>query len=171
MSRRGWLGLANYLPQVAAAAIVIVLGVLAGSFARIAVTQAASSAEVEFAAPLGSLAQIAIIAISGVVAVDQLGLEISFLVIAVSIALAAGLGGAALAFGLGAQTTVSNIVATHYLAQTYRVGQRVRVGDHEGRIAEMLPTAVILETGDGRVHVPAKEFSEQISTLVSDQAT
>ena len=108
----------------------------------------------------------AVIGVTGVVAVDQLGIEVSFLVIAVSIALAASLGAAALAFGLGARTAVSNIIATHYLARTYEVGQRVRVGEHEGRIAEISPTAVILETGEGRVHIPAKEFSEQISTLI-----
>ena len=162
------LGLAGYLPQVLAAAVVVVLGVLAGGLARIVVTEAASSARVQYAGALGRVAQVAIIAVSAVVAVDQLGLEVTFLVIAVSIALAASLGGAALAFGLGAQTAVSNIVATHYLAQSYQIGQRIRVGDHEGSIAEIAPTAVVLETADGRVHIPAKAFSEQTTTLIAD---
>ena len=159
-------GLAAYLPQVFAAALVVVLGLLAGSVARIAIAQAASTAGLDHAAALGRVVQMAVIGVTGVVAVDQLGIEVSFLVIAVSIALAASLGAAALAFGLGARTAVSNIIATHYLARTYEVGQRVRVGEHEGRIAEISPTAVILETGEGRVHIPAKEFSEQISTLI-----
>ena len=162
------LGLAQYLPQVLAAVIVVVLGVLAGGLSRIVVAEAASSARVEYAGALGRLAQVAIIAVSAVVAVDQLGFEVTFLVIAVSIALAASLGGAALAFGLGAQTAVSNIVATHYLAQSYQVGQRIRVGEHEGRIVEIAPTAVVLETTDGRVHIPAKAFSEQTTTLIED---
>lgn len=162
------LGLAQYLPQVLAAVIVVVLGVLAGGLARIVVAEAASSARVEYAGALGRVAQVGIIAVSAVVAVDQLGFEVTFLVIAVSIALAASLGGAALAFGLGAQTAVSNIVATHYLAQSYQVGQRVRVGEHEGRIVEIAPTAVVLETVDGRVHIPAKAFSEQTTTLIED---
>ena len=37
---------------------------------------------------------------------------------------------------------VSNIVAAHYLSQAYRVGQRIQVGDHEGRIVEIAPTLV-----------------------------
>lgn len=159
-------GLATYLPQVFAAALVVVLGLLAGSVARIGIGQAASTAGLDHAAALGRVVQMAVIGVTGVVAVDQLGIDVSFLVIAVSIALAASLGAAALAFGLGARTAVSNIIATHYLARTYEVGQRVRVGEHEGRIAEISPTAVILETGEGRVHIPAKEFSEQISTLI-----
>ncbi len=160
------LGLAGYLPQVFAAALVMVLGLLAGSVFGIAVAQGASTAGLEYAAPFGRMVQLGVIGVSAVVAVDQLGIEVSFLVIAVSIALAASLGGAALAFGLGARTAVSNIIATHYLARTYEVGQRVGVGDHEGRIAEIGPTAVTLETAGGRAHIPAKEFSEQISTLI-----
>lgn len=162
------LGLAQYLPRVLAAAIVVVVGVLAGGLARIVATEAAASAHVDRAGALGRLAQVVIVAVSAVVAVDQIGFEVTFLVIAVSIALAAGLGAAALAFGLGARTVVSNIVATHYLAQTYQPGQRIRVGDDEGRIAEIAPIAVVLETADGRVHIPAKAFTEQTTTLISD---
>ena len=162
------LGLANYLPQVFAAALVMVLGLLAGSVARIAVARAASTAGLDYAAPLGRLVQVVVIGITAIVAVDQLGLEVSVLVIAVSIALAASLGGAALAFGLGARTAVSNIIATHYLARTYDVGQVVRVGDHQGEIVAIAPTAVVLETPEGRVHIPAKEFSERISTLIEE---
>ena len=161
------LGLADYLPQFLAAALLIVLGVLAGSFARTAVTQLVSSANVEYAATYGRVAQVAIIGVAAVIAVDQLGLQVGFLVIAVSIALAASLGSAALAFGLGAQTAVSNILATHYLSRTYEVGHRVRVAEHEGLIVEITPTSVILETADGRVSVPSKEFAERSSTLVT----
>lgn len=159
-------GLATYLPQLFASALVLVLGLLAGSVARIGIAQAASTAGLDHAAALGRLVQMAVIGVTAVIAVDQLGIEVSFLVIAVSIVLAASLGGAALAFGLGARTAVSNIIATHYLARTYEAGQLVRVAGREGRIAEISPTAVILETAEGRVHIPAKEFSEQISTLI-----
>lgn len=161
------LSLANYLPQILTASLVIVVGVLAGGFARAAVIQVASSADIEYATAYGRLVQAAIIAVAAVVAVDQLGLQVGFLVIAVSIALAASLGAAALAFGLGAQTSVKNILATHYLAQTYEVGHRVRVAGHEGLIAAITPTAVVLETAAGRVSIPSQAFAEESSTLVA----
>ena len=162
------LGLAEYLPQVLAAAVVMALGVFAGGLARIVVTEAASSARVGHAGSLGRVTQVVIIAVSAVVAVDQLVFEVTFLVTAVAIALAASLGGAALAFGLGARTAVSSIVATHYLAQTYQVGQHIRIGDHEGRIAAIAPTAVVLETAAGRVHIPATAFTEQATTVIEE---
>lgn len=160
------LGLANYLPQVVAAAAVLLLGVITGNFARRFVSGAADTADVVYSAALGRAAHITIVSVSAVIAVDQLGVEVTFLVITVAIVLAAGLGSAALAFGLGAQTAVRNIVATHYLAGRYQVGHRVRVGDVEGRVVEITPTAVILASLEGEVMVPAKEFSEQTSVLV-----
>lgn len=161
------LGLADYLPQVLTATLLLVIGVLAGGFARTAVHQLVETANVEYATAYGRLAQVAVITVAAVIAVDQLGLQVTFLVIAVSIVLAASLGAAALAFGLGAQTSVSNILATHYLARTYQVGHRVSVAGHEGLIEEINPTTVVLETGDGRVSIPSKEFAEQSSTLMT----
>ena len=73
------LGLAGYLPQVFAAALVMVLGLLAGSVLRIAVAQGASTAGLEYAAPFGRMVQLGVIGVSAVVAVDQLGIEVSFL--------------------------------------------------------------------------------------------
>jgi small-conductance mechanosensitive channel len=76
----------------------------------------------------------------------------------------------ALAVGLGARSEVSNIIAVHYLSRAYAVGQRVRIGEADGRIVEIGLTGVALETSRGRLHVPAKEFSEQVSCLVAEEA-
>jgi len=48
------------------------------------------------------------------------------------------------------------------------VGQRIRVGEVQGRIAQIKTTGVVIDTPDGRVFVPAKEFSETISVLLNE---
>jgi small-conductance mechanosensitive channel len=78
------------------------------------------------------------------------------------------LGGAALAFGLGARTAVGNIIGAHYVAQMYQVGQTVRVGEIEGRIVRTTAIAVVLDTPAGLVQVPARLFNEQPTTLISE---
>jgi hypothetical protein len=60
-------------------------------------------------------------------------------------------------------------MASHYLAKWYRVGHVVRIGEHEGRIAEILPSAIVLHTGDGKLYVPAGEFARGASLLVADE--
>jgi len=47
------------------------------------------------------------------------------------------------------------------------VGQRIRVAGHEGRILELTPHSVVLETEDGRVSVPGRVFSEEAVVLVA----
>jgi small-conductance mechanosensitive channel len=86
----------------------------------------------------------------------------------VAVIVGAGLAGAGLAFGLGARTAVSNIIASHYVSQAYRVGQTVRVGSVEGQIVQTTPTAVFIASPEGRVMVPANQFSETTSVLVTE---
>ena len=66
------------------------------------------------------------------------------------------------------KTFVGNIVAAYYVAQMYRPGQTIRVGEIEGRILRTTTTALILDTKVGQVHLPASVLSEQPSMLVPE---
>jgi small-conductance mechanosensitive channel len=165
-----WLAsLAGYLPHVLAATAIVLLGILSGLMLRVTVTAATRSAGFLYAQALGRAAQIAVVALAIVVAIEELGIQVTFLVVVAATVLGAALGGAALAFGLGARRSVSNLMASHYLAKWYRVGHVVRIGEHEGRIAEILPSAIVLHTGDGKLYVPAGEFARGASLLVADE--
>ena len=157
-----------YLPRVAATIVIVMLGLLLADLGRTGVTGAAASARIPAALTLGRIAQLAILLGTIVVSFEQLGIQTTFVVIVIAIVLAAMLGGAALAFGLGARTAVSNILAGYYLVRSYRVGQRVRIGEIEGRIVEITPTSVLVRTAQGHALVPAKEFSEHVSLLLAD---
>ena len=166
-----WLaGVSYYLPRVLVAVLIVFAGLLAGNLARDAIIGAAGATRLAYGGLLGKAAQSVILLIAIVTGVDQLGIESRFLTATITIVIAATIGGAALAFGLGSRTAVSNIIAAHYLRQIYRVGHMVRVGAVHGKIVEITATAVILENPDGRILVPAKEFSEGISVLTTGQS-
>ena len=163
-----WIsGVAAYLPRLLVGALIVILGLLAGGIAHTALAATAASAGFAYADALGRLAQAMIVMASVIVAFDQLGVAMTFLTVLAGIVTGALLGGAALAFGLGARTAVANIIAAHYLIKTYRVGHRVRIGEHEGRIVDITPTTVVIATAEGQAVVPAKEFSERASVLVT----
>ncbi len=161
-------GLARYLPNVLLAMLVLIGGVALGKMARANLATAAISSDLAGADLLGRLAQITILSIAGVVALDQIGLESTLLIVSLGVVVGAALAGLALAFGIGARTTVSNMLAAHSVNQTYEVGNRVRVGTFEGRIVEITRTTVILDTPDGRAVVPAKEFAEKPSMRLQE---
>jgi small-conductance mechanosensitive channel len=88
--------------------------------------------------------------------------------ICIAIVLAATAGGLALGFGLGARAKVSNLLAMRYVAETYRVGQMVRVGQVDGRIVKIGTASVVLDTPEGRAFVPASQFNELTSVLLRE---
>jgi small-conductance mechanosensitive channel len=162
-----WLsGVASYVPRIAVAMLIWGLGLIAGRAVRHVVTGAASSARMPAARRLGRLVEIAIWVGTSLVAVEQLGIEISFLKATLTVALAALLGGAAIAFGLGGQRVAANILSAHYVQKLYQVGQTIRLDGIEGRIARITETAVILESEEGEVAIPASAITEGRSLLV-----
>jgi hypothetical protein len=157
--------LALFVPRLLGAALIVVAGLVIGNVARGAVTAAASGTAL--ARTMGQLVRLVIIVTAGLIAVAEMGVDITLLTAMLSVALAALLGGFALAFGLGARTAISNIIGSHYLRQTYAVGQVIRVGEIEGTISALTSTAVIVQVPEGSVTIPAKQFGEGPSMLVT----
>jgi small-conductance mechanosensitive channel len=161
-----WLtGVAFFLPRIAAALLILFAGVLLANFARDAVRAASATANVAYGDALAQVVRSVLLSVAVLIAVNELGIDITILTVTLGVVLGATCGGVALAFGLGARTAVSNIIGSHYLRQIVRVGQTVRLGDVQGEVEAITPTAIVLKNGDGRVIVPAKEFNEAVSIL------
>jgi hypothetical protein len=159
--------LSVFVPRVLAAILIIVAGLVLGNVARGAVAAAAARAGTGVAPALGQVVRLGIFFAAALLAIAELGIDITLLTAILSVALAALLGGFAIAFGLGARTAISNIIGSHYLRQTFDVGQRIRLGDIEGTITALTPTAVVIQVPDGRMIVPAKQFGEMPALLVT----
>jgi hypothetical protein len=159
--------LARLLPQVLAGVLVVFVGVVFAELAHRGVANAATAAGVPYAEALARAVQISVIVVALVMGAHQAGIDSTFLMITLPVLLGALLGGAALAFGLGSRTAVSNIIASYQLTRLHEVGQRVRIAGLEGRIERVTPTAVVLDAADGRVVVPAKLFSEEVAVILA----
>lgn len=158
--------LSLFVPRVFAALLILVTGLLLGNLARGTITAAATGAGTTIGPGLGQAVRVAIIIAALLIAVTELGVDIGLLTALFSVAVAALLGGFALAFGLGARTAVGNIIGSHYVRQTFEIGQTARIGGIEGKIVELTATAVVLEVPEGRAIVPAGQFGEMPSTLL-----
>ena len=115
---------------------------------------------------LGRLARAVVLVFSAIIAASQIGIDVALLVNMVTIATAVLLGGAAIAFGIGAGDVAGNLIAAQQVRRSYRVGQRVAVDTHQGEILEITGSAVVLDTEQGRTMVPARLFNEQASILL-----
>jgi hypothetical protein len=160
-----WIdALLRMLPALLAAVLILFSGVVGASLLRSLVVRA--TRRLEYRAALGHAAQGLVLALAVVIALDLIGLDVSFLMLLVGVVLGAVAGALALAFGLGARTTVGNLLGARYLRRHVHLGDELRIGDIEGRVVELSVQDVVLETAEGRTVVPARWFSERPSTVL-----
>jgi len=166
-----WLGrLLDYLPTLAAGVLIVVAGyVLAGFAADLvrASTRRLASPQQE---ALARLAQGATLVASILIGADQIGIEVTWLAIFAAIIVGSLLFGVTIAVSLGARRYVSNLIGAHYLAQSFEIGQRVRVAGHEGRVLQFTPTSIVLETAEGRVSLPGRVYHDEPIVLLAGPA-
>ncbi|MBT8377668.1 MAG: mechanosensitive ion channel [Ignavibacteria bacterium] len=162
-----WLsGIVQYLPNILAAIIIVFVGIIGGKIVADIILSATIKSGVSYGNVLSRTVQYSILLFTILIAIDQIGIDIALVTIIVSVILGALLFGAALSFGLGAKTSVSNIIASYYVHNTYREGNTIKINNVEGTIVQITSTAVLIDTTDGQVSVPAKNFSELVSVLV-----
>lgn len=166
-----WLArLLDYVPTLAAGVLIIVVGYILAGFVGDLVRAAAPGLAPAQRNALARIAQGATLVMAVLVGADQVGIRVTWLAILAAIVLAALLGGVTLAVSLGARGYVSNLIGAHYLRQAFRVGERVRVAGFEGRILEVTPTSLVLETRDGRVSLPGRIYHEEPIVLLAGSA-
>lgn len=160
----------NNLPLYLVAALCVVGGVILGNYVRHRIQSTAQSSGMRQAEMLGTTLKVIIIIFSVITGLDQLGLDVSLFELILVIIIAAVVLSIALAFGLGAGPSLSNVISGRYVRKTYAVGQRININNFEGEILELLPTGVVLDTDTGRTFVPARMFDENASVLLDNAA-
>ncbi len=163
---KGFETILRYSPNVFAAILTIFIGTILGKFIAKTITEISTRVGFSNAEILGRIAQYLILLTAFIIAIDQVGIEVTLIINMLNIILASLLFGAAFAFALGAKTSVSNIIATYYIRKMYKIGDYIRMGEIEGTIIKIEGTAVVLEVEIGQYIIPAKEFNETKSLLL-----
>jgi len=108
-----------------------------------------------------------VIATALIIGLDQIGIDVALLVALAVVAFAAPVISLALAFGLGARRYAGNLIGARTARSHLSVGLRVRIGDVEGEVLEIMPTQIALNTDAGKVLVPAGYMDEQLVTIMA----
>jgi small-conductance mechanosensitive channel len=159
----------TFLPNIFIAALIIVGGTLFANGIRDRINSNGADIGLQQSEVLAGVVRFSIIILSVIVGLAQIGLDVGLLEQILTILIAAMAGSIALAFGLGAGSTVSNIISSKYVRKNYQVGQRIRIQKMEGRVLEILPGGVMLDTKSGRTFIPAKMFNEEASILLDNE--
>ena len=158
-------GLANYIPKIMIAILILILGIIAANFVRELITMTCSSAGITHGTMVAQAVYVAVVLLIVVTAIDALGIDTELLNNTIVILLAGLIGGAALSFGLGSRNAVANLIAAHYLSPVVRIGMTVKIGETQGTVVAVTPISVVVETREGRVIIPASQFSESTAVI------
>lgn len=165
-----WLfQLISYFPTLATGLLIIITGIIFGNVLRDLIATTLPPNSIIDRNVLSRTTQIIVFVTAIIIGVDQIGINVNFLIIISSIATGVLLGGLVLAFSLGAQTHVRDIIASKQIQNSYRLGQFIRIQEFEGRIVSILAQAVVLETKDGKVSIPSRLFFDEAVYLGEEE--
>ena len=137
-----------YLPNVIAATLVLLLGLLLARFIGNVVGSGAAVSEVPYSRQLGQAARVVMIVMVSIVAIEQLGIKTSifqWLLIASSTAVVFAM---AAAFAIGSKEVVGSILAGYYLRKSLRDGTSVEVQGRSGTLTRIGATDTLFQSGE-----------------------
>ena len=147
--------LAAFLPRLLGAALLLVLGLFLGQAARELI---AGPTGREVTPPrwrqLDRGVQAVIVALTVVVALSLVGIDLKWMTWLVLILVAVAGLAIALAFGVGFQGLARDLAAGFYLRAQLKAGQRLRVGEVEGKVLQLDMLYLVLQTAQGQLALP-----------------
>jgi len=167
----GWLErITVYLPNLLVAFAIILAGYLLGIYLReLVVRMSGSAGGTGSRLAVARFVQGFAIAVAAIVALDQIGIDVTLL-IALAVIVAASIGmtlGVSLA--LGARGHVSNLMGIRAARGRLSNGVTIRIDGVAGQVIEITNTEVVLETDEGTALLPGHLLSKQVTTILAPE--
>lgn len=162
----GWLNqIVAYLPNLLVGAAIIVAGYFISIVVGENVEATARSTRSGHGKLMGRLAQGAVFVTALTIGLDQVGVDVGFLVALFAVSIGAIFVGFSLAFGLGARDYAANLIGARAAQRSLQAGAVIRIGEVEGQVLEITPTQIAIDTEGGRKLVPAR-LAEECGYLI-----
>ena len=163
--------LVGYLPNVLAAALILLLGSLIAQVVGEALREMTTRAGVAAGPALGQVVRYTLLIFAIILALGQLGIQTDLLIIAASSLLIATSLALALAFGIGSRDLARNIMAGFHAKESFEAGQRLNVRGHSGELLSIGAVKSLIKTGNGTVSLPNSVLmEEEVTVLQSGEA-
>ena len=137
-----------YIPRVLVAGVIVVIGLLVASFFRGVIATSADRVGVSYAEQLANGCYYVMGLMVFMAAFKHLQLDFDLMNYAILIVFGGLALGFGLALGLGGRDVMAGILAGYYVRQRLQSGDHVTIGQMEGTVREVGPTATIIETDE-----------------------
>ncbi len=151
-----------YLPHVFGAFLILIIALYLAKIIKDGLASASTSLNIAYAGALSSVLEILIVGFGIVMALTELGLDMTIFTANITIIISGIVLAMALSLGLGSRSIMSNVLARYYIAQLFHVGDPVSVGGHKGTIIKITPVSVVITTDDEEtLHIPNERIIEE----------
>jgi small-conductance mechanosensitive channel len=161
--------LVGYLPNVLAAALILLLGSLVAQVTGDALGKMTTQAGVATGSALGQIVRYTLLVFTIILALGQLGIQTDLLTIAASALVVATTLALALAFGFGSRDLARNIMAGYHAKEAFQEGQQLNVRNHSGQLVSIGTVKSVIKTNDGMVSLPNSVLTEEEVTVLDSR--
>lgn len=152
--------LLSYLPQLIAALVIFIIGLLFANFVKKSLKSLFESMDLSGGKVISQVVFFLILTFISITALNQAGINTDIITNNINMIIAAFLLAFALAFGFGARDVVGKLLRTFYARKTFEVGQKIIFNEQTYTIDEVKSISVILKNENGRLIVPINDITE-----------
>lgn len=156
-----------HLPNLIAGLLIIALGFFSSVYAGKLVDSGIGEKTAEKSLLPGLVVRGFIFTAMLIIGLDQLGVEVTFLIALLTVVTGAILIGFSIAFGLGARAHVSNLIAARSAQNLLQVGLTIRICGVEGSVLEVSSSHIVLDTEAGQTLIPTKMIDENMVEILT----
>ena len=149
-----------YIPQLIAALIIFVIGLIFANFIKNGLKKVFESMDLSGGKIISQVVFFLLLTFISITALNQAGINTEIITNNINMIIAGFLLAFSIAFGLGAREVVAKLLNTFYARKTFEVGQKIIFNDKIYSIEEVKSISVILMNADGKLVVPIKDIVE-----------
>ena len=151
-----------YLPHVLGAFLILIIALYLAKVIKEGIVSASSNLNIAYAGALSSVLEILIVGFGIVMALTELGLDMTIFSANITIIIAGIVLAMALSIGLGSRFIISNVLARYYIAQLFHIGDKVSLAGQKGTIIKLTPVSVVIKTEDDeKLYIPNARIIEE----------
>ncbi|WP_179019863.1 mechanosensitive ion channel family protein [Winogradskyella forsetii] len=152
--------LLDYLPQLFAALVIFILGLLFANFVKKSLKSLFESMDLSGGKLISQVVFFLLLTFISITALNQGGINTQIITDNINMIIAAFLLAFAIAIGLGSKEVVGKLLNTFYARKTFEVGQKIIFNNEIYTIDAVQSISIILKNSKGRLIVPIKDLVE-----------
>lgn len=152
--------LLSYLPQLFAALVIFMLGLLFANFVKNGLKSLFESMDLSGGKMISQVVFFLLLTFISITALNQAGIDTEIITNNINMIIAAFLLAFAIAFGFGAREVVGKLLKAFYARKTFEVGQIIIFNNETYSVDSVENISVILKNTKGKLIVPIDELVE-----------